>query len=103
MLPLFLVGCENQISKTKFQGKLNFICSDNNSLSFSEEVNPEKFPQKMILNTTTHELCERAGNILIYRSDKCGENSSVARFDYILGELTLNNPPREIVMKCVAK
>jgi hypothetical protein len=103
ILPFVLAACESEISKAKFQGKLNFVCNDSNSLSFSDEVGAEKFPKRMNLNSMTHELCGKKGNVLVYKSSGCDQDSGVARFDFILEELTLNNPPREIVMKCVPK
>ena len=78
----------------------NYICG-NNSLSFSEENTKSISSKKMNFNNDVLIFCKRDGNILTYRMENCKNDGVVIRYDWILKQITLNRPPREIVLNCL--
>ena len=80
-----------------------YICGKNNSLVFLEPPSATKFPREARYNTHDMKLCSREGNFLVYRTESCEKGNTVIRFDWVLGELVLNEAPDKIVLKCELK
>jgi hypothetical protein len=80
-----------------------YICGKNNSLVFLEPPSATKFPREARLNTQDMKFCSREGNFLVYRTESCEKGNTVIRFDWVLGELVLNEAPDKIVLKCVRR
>jgi hypothetical protein len=80
-----------------------YICGKNNSLVFLEPPSATKFPREARLNTQDMKFCSREGNFLVYRTGSCEMGNTVIRFDWVLGELVLNEAPDKIVLKCVRR
>ncbi len=78
----------------------SYICG-NNSLSFSEVNTKSISSKKMNFNKDVLIFCKRDGNILTYRMENCKNDGVVIRYDWILKQIILNRPPREIILNCL--
>jgi hypothetical protein len=76
-----------------------YICNGN-SLKFSEKISENKKIAGLKFNNDEMVYCEQKGNTIVFRKNNCSKNNSVLRFDWILEEITLNEPPRQIIMRC---
>ena len=81
---------------------LSFVCGENknNSLSFSSSIKLDNPPKFMNFNKEKLIFCNREGNLLKYIKEKCESGNKTIRFDPIIKEITLNEPPSQIRIMC---
>ena len=115
--PMLFFGCDENIKNNNLVKKEKYVCNENNSLYFYDFFGKEKIPNKINFNSDVLKFCEKNGNVLTYRPNGCGEAGevgknldevlddlgSIIRYDFVLEEIILNNPPRQIIMKCIGK
>ena len=110
----FLISCSEKSKSTNIVKSERYICNESNSLFFYDYQEIKNVPNKINFNSDVLKFCEINGNVLTYKSDGCEQAKKTAknlddviekigrtiRFDFVLEEIILNNPPRQIVMKC---
>ena len=81
---------------------LSFVCGENknNSLSFSSSIKLDNPPKFMNFNKDKLIFCNREGNLLKYMKEKCESGNTTIRYDPIIKEVTLNDPPSQIRIMC---
>ena len=97
ILILLLVSCSESQTKNS-----SFVCGENrnNSLSFSSPIKSDNPPNFMNFNKDKLVFCNREGNVLKYMTEKCESGNRTIRFDPIINEVTLNEPPSQIRIMC---
>ena len=70
------------------------------SLLFSNSLNLNNPPKIMNFNKEELVFCSKEGNVLKYMTEKCEIGNTTIRFDPIVKEIILNEPPRQITMVC---
>jgi hypothetical protein len=77
-----------------------YVCNEVNSLSFSKAPSAKISPFEMRFNADLLFLCGREGNYLLYRKSNCEPYNTTIRFDWVLKEVLLNEPPSQFSFRC---
>jgi len=101
-IPIFVLTSFLLISCSKKDVSVSFVCGEgkNNSLLFSNSLNLNNPPKIMNFNKEELIFCSKEGNVLKYMKEKCEIGNTTIRFDPIVKEIILNEPPRQITMVC---
>jgi len=77
-----------------------YVCDSVNSLSFSKIPSATTAPLEMNFNNFQLMYCAREGNYLVYRKLNCAKENTTIRFDWVIKEILLNEPPHQLTLKC---